>query len=70
MTKNERPPEIRRWKPGQVCKVSGQYAAMKQRVSRSPFRYDHQITMVEGEVFPPHGEGQVRYVLTDRTRHA
>lgn len=63
------PPERRRWKPGQTCPVSGQYDALQQSAKGARFRYRHQVTCVAGEPFPPHGEGAVRYLLSDRTRH-
>lgn len=69
MAKNVAPPERRRWKPGQTCVLSGQYDALQQSAKRARFKYAHQITMVAGDTFPPHGEGAVRYVLSDRTRH-
>lgn len=69
MAKKTTPPERRRWKPGQKCPISGQYDALQQRAKGARFKYAHQITISEGETFPPHGDGSVRYVLSDRTRH-
>jgi redox-sensitive bicupin YhaK (pirin superfamily) len=69
MAKIMTPPERRRWKPGQKCPISGQYDALQQKRKFGRFRYAHQITMVEGDTFPPHGDGAVRYMLSDRTRH-
>jgi hypothetical protein len=69
MAKTKAPPERRRWKPGQKCPISGQYDALQQRMKGARFKYSHQVTVVKGETFPPHGLGPVRFVLSDRTRH-
>ena len=64
-----KPPKLRKWKPGQICPISGQYAVWHQARRYGKFKPASEITMVEGEVFPPHGEGKVRYRLADTTRH-
>lgn len=59
------------FKPGQKCKVSGQYRALVSMVKGGRKKYAGQVTCVAGEPFPPWHQAchAVRYELSDPTRH-
>lgn len=50
--------KVRRHKPGETCKVSGQYSLTDKT----------QTTLVKGDTFPPTPRPRMGWKLTDKTK--